>query len=137
MCPPLRGCSKADYSPPRSIATTRGKLLKSQKGLGSAGGLPPLPKTISILGKSRSSLRSDIVDRVNVAEITITSCNEALMAAFVFKCPNTCRNVQHWLDDDEDVPDNEYEVIKCAACARLHFINRRTGDLLGAKIDSR
>jgi len=42
------------------------------------------------------------------------------MTAFVFKCPNTCRHVQHWLDDDEDVPDNEYEVIKCTACAKLH-----------------
>jgi hypothetical protein len=65
--------------------------------------------------------------------MTITSCNEALMAAFFFKCPNTCRNVPHWLDNDKDVPDNEYEVIKCAACAKLHFINRRTGALLGAE----
>ena len=72
-----------------------------------------------------------------MAEVTITNCNEALMAAFVFKCPNACWNVQHGLDDDEDVPDNEHEVIKCAACARLHFINRRTGDLLGAELASR
>lgn len=69
--------------------------------------------------------------------MTITNCNKALMAAFVFKCPNTWRDVQHWLDDDENVPDNEYEVIKCAACARLHSINRRTGDLLGAELASR
>ena len=53
------------------------------------------------------------------------------MAAFVFKCPITHLNIQHWLDDGEDVPENEYEVVKCVACTRLHFINRKTGDLLG------
>ncbi len=53
------------------------------------------------------------------------------MAAFVFTCPNTNLNIQHCLDDDDDVPDNEYEVVKCAACGKLHFINRKTGDLLG------
>ncbi len=55
------------------------------------------------------------------------------MAAFLFKCPNTYRKIQHWLDEDH-VPDNEYEIIKCAACSRLHLINRKTGDLLGADI---
>ena len=56
------------------------------------------------------------------------------MAAFVFTCPNTNMKIQHYLDDDDDdVPDNEYEVIKCAACTRMHFINRKTGDLLGAE----
>jgi hypothetical protein len=110
---------------------------KTKKALALLQGHLPLLKTISILGKYRPPLRSDIVDRVNVAEMTITICNEAFMRAFVFKCPNACRNVQHWLDEDEDVSDNEYEVIKCAACAKLHFINRRTGDLMGAKIKSR
>jgi len=55
------------------------------------------------------------------------------MAAFVFTCPNTKLNIQHRLDDDDDVPDNEYEVVRCPACGRLHFINRKTGDLLGAE----
>jgi hypothetical protein len=31
------------------------------------------------------------------------------MAAFLFTCPRTNLKVQHWLDDDEDVPENEYE----------------------------
>jgi hypothetical protein len=44
-------------------------------------------------------------------------------------------NVQHWLDDDEDVPDNEYEAVTCLACARLHLINRKTGKLLGQQDD--
>ena len=39
--------------------------------------------------------------------------------------------VQHWLDEDDDVPENEYEVITCLACTRLHFLNRKTGKLLG------
>jgi len=31
------------------------------------------------------------------------------MAAFIFTCPNTSMKVQHWLYDDEDVPENEYD----------------------------
>jgi hypothetical protein len=53
------------------------------------------------------------------------------MAAFVFKCPATSINVQHWLDDDEDVPEDEYEGVVCPACLKLHFLNRKTGKLLG------
>ena len=41
--------------------------------------------------------------------------------------------VQHWLDDDEDVPETEYEAVQCQDCARLHLINRKTGKLLGEK----
>jgi len=49
-----------------------------------------------------------------------------------FTCPSTNLNVQHWRDeDDEDAPDNEYEVVMCKACARLHLINRKTGKVLG------
>lgn len=40
--------------------------------------------------------------------------------------------VQHWLND-EDAAENEYEGIACHACARTHFINRKTGKLLGQK----
>jgi hypothetical protein len=40
-------------------------------------------------------------------------------------------NVQHSLDDDPDVPENEYEVITCLACTKLHLINRKTGQILG------
>jgi len=39
--------------------------------------------------------------------------------------------VQHWLDGGEDTPDNEYETIVGKACTQLHFINRKTGKLLG------
>jgi hypothetical protein len=54
------------------------------------------------------------------------------MATTLFKCPFTEFNVQYPLDDnDEDVPENEYEAVTCQACARLHLVNRRTGKLLG------
>jgi hypothetical protein len=53
------------------------------------------------------------------------------MAASLFTCPSTKVKVQHWLDDDEDAPETEYEAITCKACARLHLINRKAGRLLG------
>jgi hypothetical protein len=53
------------------------------------------------------------------------------MANFVFRCPVTDLNVQHQLDDDPDVSENEYEAITCPACARLHLLNRKTGKVLG------
>jgi hypothetical protein len=40
--------------------------------------------------------------------------------------------VQHWLDDDDPTkPGDYYQSIVCPACARLHFVNRKTGRLLG------
>jgi hypothetical protein len=50
----------------------------------------------------------------------------------IFKCPKTFNNVQHWLDGEE-APDHSYETVVCPACARLHFINRKTGRLLGQR----
>jgi hypothetical protein len=55
------------------------------------------------------------------------------MGACVFTCPTTKLNVQHWLDDDDDASDNEFQGIICPACTRLHFINRKTGKLLGER----
>jgi hypothetical protein len=53
------------------------------------------------------------------------------MAYFVFRCPATGLNVQHQLDDDPDISENEYEAITCLACTGLHLLNRKTGRLLG------
>lgn len=58
---------------------------------------------------------------------------EAEMGAFIFTCPSTGLHVQHWLDDIEDVSDDEFEGVICKACAKLHFINRKTGELLVEK----
>jgi hypothetical protein len=53
-----------------------------------------------------------------------------------FTCPATGMYVQHWLDDDEDAPENRYEPITCPACTRLHFLNRKTGKRLGPDDES-
>ena len=53
------------------------------------------------------------------------------MAHMLFTCPTTSMKVQHWLDEGEDAPENQYEGITCPACTRLRFLNRRTGELLG------
>jgi len=54
------------------------------------------------------------------------------MSNFVFSCPSTNLNVQHWRDDDDEVAlDHEYEGVMCKACGRLHLINRKTGKVLG------
>ena len=53
------------------------------------------------------------------------------MANIVFRCPATRFGVQHELDDDPNISDNEYEAITCLACAALHLVNRKTGRVLG------
>ena len=53
------------------------------------------------------------------------------MAHFVFKCPATGLDVQRELDDDPDISENEYEAVRCLACAGLHLVNRKNGKVLG------
>jgi hypothetical protein len=55
------------------------------------------------------------------------------MQPLIFRCPVFKENVQHWLDDDDDPPadGDSYEAMTCPACTRLHFVNRKTGKLLG------
>lgn len=55
------------------------------------------------------------------------------MAAFIFTYPETSMLVQHLLDEDGDVPENEYEELICPACSKLPFFNRKTGKLFGQK----
>jgi hypothetical protein len=52
------------------------------------------------------------------------------MGAFIFRCPITNLNVQHWVDDDDET-ENEFQGLICPACTRLHFINPKSGKLLG------
>ena len=54
----------------------------------------------------------------------------ASMAALLFTFPITRIKVQHWLDDDEDVSEDDYEGVTCQACAGVHFVNRK-GKVLG------
>ena len=58
------------------------------------------------------------------------------MAALLFTCPITQMKVQHWLDDDEDSSDDDYEGITCQACAGVHFVNRK-GKVLGGLVTPR
>jgi len=55
------------------------------------------------------------------------------MAAFIFTCLETSMLVQHWLDEEADLQENEYEGLICPACTKLHFFNRKTGKLFGQK----
>jgi len=50
----------------------------------------------------------------------------------LFTCPATNFRVQHWLDDGDDVSEEEHEGVACPACTKLHFINRKTGKVLGS-----
>jgi len=52
------------------------------------------------------------------------------MGTFLFTCPVTQLKVQHWLDDDRDASEDDYEGITCEACAGVHFVNRK-GKVLG------
>jgi len=53
----------------------------------------------------------------------------ALMATFLFTCPNTQLRVQHWLDS-ENASEDDYEEITCQACGSVHFVNWK-GKVLG------
>ena len=59
------------------------------------------------------------------------------MTPVIFICPITDLGVQYWLDDDENIPENEYEATICPACAKVHLINRKTGNPLAMKDNQR
>lgn len=61
------------------------------------------------------------------------------MGNIVFRCPHTGMHVQHWMAEEVtgETPRGIYDTVICNACARIHFINRRTGKLLGETVDSR
>lgn len=57
-----------------------------------------------------------------------------IMTSIIFKCPRIGMNVQHRLvADDPQASDGEYEPVECPACTRLHFVNKKSGKLLGEK----
>ena len=51
------------------------------------------------------------------------------MSNVLFRCPNTGMNVQYRIDDDAGAGANEVAAVQCLACARIHLINRATGQL--------
>jgi hypothetical protein len=56
------------------------------------------------------------------------------MAAFFFTCPVTRFRVQSWSDDD-DPPDDRYEGVDCLACTQVHFVDPKTGRVMGEEGD--
>ena len=54
----------------------------------------------------------------------------------IFRCPATGLDVQTLLPRDEDASKGRhYESLTCPSCSQLHFVNRRTGKLLGYEKD--
>jgi hypothetical protein len=54
----------------------------------------------------------------------------------LFRCPATGLDVQTLLPRDEDASGGRhYESLTCPSCSQLHFVNRRTGKLLGYEKD--
>jgi hypothetical protein len=48
----------------------------------------------------------------------------------IFVCPRTDLKVQHRMIR-VDAGEHEYEAVSCPACTRLHFVNCKSGKLLG------
>jgi hypothetical protein len=56
----------------------------------------------------------------------------------IYKCPITALEVQTLLQrsDQSREGNKQYESIACPSCTRLHFVNRKTGKLLGYEKES-
>jgi hypothetical protein len=56
------------------------------------------------------------------------------MSAFNFCCPSTRLIVEGWIADDPtgDEADTTYECVICTACMLAHWVNPKTGKVLGA-----
>ncbi len=56
----------------------------------------------------------------------------SLMATtFLYRCPATGQTVQGWSAEEVTDDDTAYELVACVACAQVHFINQKTGKVLG------
>lgn len=56
------------------------------------------------------------------------------MATFLYRCPGTGHNVQGFVADDpnEDERSEDYfQGVVCRACGALHWVNPKTGKVLG------
>lgn len=57
------------------------------------------------------------------------------MRPFLFRCPATGLQVQGWAADDVSDQDGAFVTVACTACLQSHFVNVRTGEVLGADND--
>jgi len=54
----------------------------------------------------------------------------------LFQCPQTGHRVQGLIASDaSSASDGDYETVSCIACSGVHFINARTGTVLGMSRD--
>jgi hypothetical protein len=53
------------------------------------------------------------------------------MAPFLYRCPNTGRQVQSWVADDPAEDDDTYQTVTCLACGGLHLVNPKTSKVVG------
>jgi len=53
------------------------------------------------------------------------------MRPFLFRCPVTDLQVQGWAADDVTDEDDAFVTVACTACLQAHFVNVRTGKVLG------
>jgi hypothetical protein len=51
------------------------------------------------------------------------------MGPFLYRCPNTGKTIQGYSTDD--VSDDSYESLTCPACRQVHFVNSKTGKVVG------
>jgi len=50
------------------------------------------------------------------------------MPTFLYRCPNTGKNVQGWIADDAATfSEDSYKALTCIACTRIHLVNPKTG----------
>jgi hypothetical protein len=54
------------------------------------------------------------------------------MSSLLFQCPYTGRTVQGWVEDEVADEREVFVGVECAACARRHLVNPKTGRVLGA-----
>ena len=53
------------------------------------------------------------------------------MATFFYRCPNTGYNVKGFIADRADDDDEAFEAVTCTVCQRVHFVNPKTGKVIG------
>jgi hypothetical protein len=53
------------------------------------------------------------------------------MAVFLYRCPNTGSTVQGHVADDA-IKEGTFHPMTCSACTRVHLVNPKTGEVLGA-----
>lgn len=57
------------------------------------------------------------------------------MPPFLYRWPNTGRNVQGFAAEEVPVDADTFEQVTCLACRQVHFVNPSTGKVLGETDD--